>query len=104
MCQICVTSLKKTYQLTVSNLHEFTPKPNSQLCQICVTSFMKISWWTMWNLRDVIHKTYRLTVWNDFSVELVHGHEGRGICVELDEAVGRLLTGELVSNELTEQE
>ena len=64
---------------------------------------MKIYWLTMSNLRDVIHSTYRLTVWNDFSVELVHGHEGRGIRVELDEAVGRLLTGELVSNELTEQ-
>ena len=48
-------------------------------------------------------KTYRLTVWNDFSVELVHGHEGSGIRVELDEAVGRLLAGELVSNELSEQ-
>ena len=98
-----MASFIQTYQLTVSNLHEFTLKPNGRLCQICVTSFMKIYWLTMSNLRDVIHSTYRLTVWNDFSVELVHGHEGRGICVELDEAVGRLLTGELVSNELTEQ-
>ena len=44
--------------------------------------------------------THRLAVRDDLSVELVHGHEGRGVRVEVDEAVGGRLARELVLDHL----
>jgi hypothetical protein len=43
---------------------------------------------------------YRLAIRNDFSVQLVHRHQGRGVRVELDEGMGSLLPGEFIFDEL----
>ena len=41
-----------------------------------------------------------LAVWDDFAVEFVHGHEGRGVRVELEEPVGGQLSSVLVPDQL----
>ncbi len=52
----------------------------------------------------MIHcKSYRLAVRNYFSVEFVHGHEGRSVRFKLDEGICRLLAGELVTDVLWKQ-
>lgn len=45
---------------------------------------------------------HRLAVGNDFSVQLVHRHQGCSVGLEMDEAVGGQLAGELVVDELEE--
>ena len=51
-------------------------------------------------LYQLTRLTHRLAVWYDLSVELVHGHEGGGVAVKVDESVGRGLPRELVLDDL----
>ena len=44
--------------------------------------------------------SYWLAVWDDFAVEFVHGHEGRGVRVELEEPVSGQLSSVLVPDQL----
>ncbi len=48
--------------------------------------------------------SHRLAVWDDLPVELVHGHEGGGVIVEVDETVRRRLARELVLDHLSEEQ
>ena len=43
---------------------------------------------------------HRLAIWYHFAVEFVHGHQGRCIRVELEEAVGGQLIGKLIADKL----
>ena len=44
--------------------------------------------------------TYRLTAWNDLSIELVHGHQSQGVRVKVDESIGGRFASELVLDHL----